>query len=195
MEKTLEQQPGNCLRIVLFGPESSGKTTLAKQLASYFKAPWVPEYMREYLQEKWDTKNEQITRDDLLPIARGQMILENDAAAGSDTLLFCDTNLLELKVYSQFYYDGFCPSEILKACSINHYDHYLLTHIDTPWEVDDLRDRPYEREKLFRIFEKELQQNEVPYTLLKGNEKERFEKATQILATLKIKLNADRKGH
>jgi len=113
------------------------------------------------------------------------MILENNATKKSSTFLFCDTNLLELKVYSQYYYDGYCPDEIVEACSIHHYDQYLLTHIDTPWEVDDLRDRPYEREKLFRIFEMELQQNKVPYTLLKGNEKERFERAAQVLTTLK----------
>lgn len=195
MEKILEQQPSNCLKIVFFGPESSGKTTLARQLAAYYKSLWVPEYMREYLQEKWDTKNEQVTRDDLLPIAKGQMIAENNAAKEANTFLFCDTNLLELKVYSQYYYDGFCPDEIIKACSNNHYDYYFLTQIDTLWEADDLRDRPYEREKLFRIFEKELQDNKVPYTLLKGDEKERLEKATQVLTTLKMKLNADRKGH
>jgi NadR type nicotinamide-nucleotide adenylyltransferase len=186
MEKTLGQIPSNCLKIVLFGPESSGKTTLAEQLAAHYNTRWVSEFMREYLQEKWDSKKEKVRRDDLLPIARGQMILENNAAKESNTFLFCDTDLLELKVYSQYYYDGFCPAEILKACSNNHYDHYFLTHIDTPWEVDDLRDRPYEREKLFRIFEKELQQNKIPYTLLKGDEKERLEKATQVLTTLKI---------
>ena len=54
MEKTLNQQPSTCLKVVLFGPESTGKTTLARQLANHFDTLWVPEYMREYLQEKWD---------------------------------------------------------------------------------------------------------------------------------------------
>jgi len=186
MEETLRQIPSDCLKIVLFGPESSGKTTLARALAQRYKTEWVPEYMREYLQKKWDKNKESITKQDLLPIAYGQMEMENKAARKANTFLFCDTNLREIKVYCDYYYDGFCPEEILKATSENTYDHYFLTHIDTPWEQDDLRDRPYDREKLFRIFEAELQKNSLPYTVLVGSEKERLIKAAQVLATLKL---------
>lgn len=185
MEKTLEQQPSNCIKIVLFGPESSGKTTLAQQLAAHYNTRWVPEFMREYLQEKWDSEKKICEVEDLLPIARGQMQLENNAASKVDTLLFCDTNLLELKVYSEYYYHGFCPSEIKNFAIKNRYDLYLLTYIDTPWEQDDLRDRPHDRQKLFRIFETELQQLQLPFQLVKGSKAERLETAIQAIEKLR----------
>jgi len=185
MEETLKQVSSDCLKIVLFGPESTGKTTLARQLANYYGTQWVPEYMRDFLQKKWDNNGETIQKEDLVPIAKGQINAENDALKAAEQFLFCDTNLLELKVYSQYYYDGYCPQEILEACEENTYDYYFLTQIDTPWEADDLRDRPYDREKLFRIFEKELQQRKLPYILLEGNEKERLQRATQLLSNLK----------
>ncbi|MBL4663348.1 MAG: ATP-binding protein [Flavobacteriaceae bacterium] len=185
MEETLRQTDSNCLRIVLFGPESSGETTLAKQLAAHFDTQWVPEFMRDFLQKKWDDTKETIEKKDLTPIAEGQINSENRSLKLAQNFLFCDTNLLELKVYSEYYYDGYCPKEILKACDENMYDHYFLTQVDTPWEADDLRDRPYEREKLFRIFEKELQQRKLPYTLLEGDQKDRLQRAIQLLSKLK----------
>lgn len=185
MEKTLEQIPSNCLKIVLFGPESSGKTTLAKQLATHYHTLWVPEFMRTYLQKKWDDEKQRVNKNDLIAIAQGQIASENLAAPNAQKFLFCDTNLLELKVYSEYYYNGYCPETILEASKQNHYDHYFLTHIDTPWVPDDLRDRPYDRQKLFRIFESELQKKSLPYSVLMGDEKERLQKAIQVLATLK----------
>lgn len=185
MEKTLGQIPSDCLKIVLFGPESSGKTTLANQLAASYKTQWVPEFMRTYAQNKWETTGTIIEKEDLLSIAQGQIDAENELSMVAHKILFCDTNLLELKVYSEYYFDGYCPSEIVKACEENHYDHYFLTQVDVPWQADDLRDRPYDREKLFRIFERELLINKLPFTLLEGTEEERLRKAAQVLATMK----------
>ncbi|MDP5043417.1 MAG: ATP-binding protein, partial [Leeuwenhoekiella sp.] len=76
MEKIPEQQPGDCIKIVLFGPESSGKTTLSRALSEYYKTLWVPEYAREYLQKKWVTQKTICEPKDILPIARGQIKLE-----------------------------------------------------------------------------------------------------------------------
>ncbi len=193
MEKTLEQSPSDCLRIVLFGPESTGKTTLAKQLAAYYSVPWVPEYMREYLQKKWDDKKEKCTKDDLIPIAKGQMIAENKAAALTDRLLFCDTNLLEISIYSEYYYNGFCPEEIKKYSERNTYDLYFLTYIDPEWQFDDLRDRPDEREKMFRIFESQLINQNLQFEILKGNQDERFDLAVKMIENrLKGKNNVNK---
>jgi len=97
MEEKLTQRPSTCFRVVLFGPESTGKTTMAKQLAAHFKTVWVEEYMREYLQEKWNSKKEVCQPNDILPIAVGQMNLENEKLAQANKILFCDTNLLNLK--------------------------------------------------------------------------------------------------
>lgn len=184
MEKTLEQTPSNCLKIVLFGPESTGKTTLAKQLAAHFNTLWVPEYMREYLQEKWDQTKEKCTKEDLMPIAKGQMNAENEASVLAGKLLFCDTNLLEIKVYSEYYYDGFCPEEIEKYALENRYDLYFLTYVDTQWQFDDLRDRPDEREKMFRIFESQLTNQNLQFEILKGNQDERFDLAVKMIENL-----------
>jgi NadR type nicotinamide-nucleotide adenylyltransferase len=180
MEKTLEQQPSDCIKIVLFGPESTGKTTLAKDLAAHFKTAWVPEYMREYLQKKWDELEERISWEDLLPIARSQIATENIAARQANELLFCDTDLRELKVYCEYYYDGECPEEIEIAVRNNSYHLYLLTDIDTPWVADDLRDRPEDRTTLFRIFETELIKNGLNYHVLMGSRTQKFNMAVAL---------------
>ena len=192
MEKTLEQQPTNCLKIVLFGPESSGKTTLAMALASYYKTKWVPEFMRAYLQKKWDESKQICTKDDLLPIATGQILSENTLSDLADEVLFCDTNLLELKVYSEYYFDGYCPSEIETAAPLNNYKLYLLTYIDTPWEDDDLRDRQYDRSTLFRMFEEELVKQNLPYLILKGNNNARLQSAIKAVDSLLLEKNANK---
>ena len=105
MEEKLRQEPSDCIRIVLFGPESTGKTTLSRQLANHYNVSWVPEYMRIYLQNKWNTLREVCVYEDLIPIAIGQMALENQAVKKEDKIVFCDTNLLEIKVYSEAYYN------------------------------------------------------------------------------------------
>lgn len=183
MEKKLLQQPINIVKIVLFGPESTGKTTLSKQLARHYNTVWTPEYAREYLQKKWNNHRKTCEAKDLIPIAIGQMKLENKLAKKADRILICDTDLLETKVYSEEFY-GFVDQDLNEAAKINNYDLYLLTYIDTPWEEDDLRDRPKQRLKMFTAFEEALQKNNKPYLLLKGNKEDRFKKAVETINTI-----------
>lgn len=161
----------------MFGPESSGKTTLCNQLAAHFETVSVPEFMRVYLQDKWDRTKQVCEKKDLIPIAEGQINSENELSPIANKLLFCDTNLRELKVYSKAYYDDFCPAEIEKAVKQHHYDLYFLTYIDTPWIKDDLRDKPDERELMFEKFKHELEQNNCNYILLRGDEDVRLNTA------------------
>ena len=179
MEEKYKQQPSNCVKVVLFGPESTGKTTLSRHLARHYNSVWVPEYAREYLQNKWNNERKTCEPDDLLPIARGQIKLENKLSQKTDTVLICDTDLLETKVYSETYYLGTCDPILEKYAKENTYDLYFLTYIDTPWEADDLRDKPEEREAMFKAFEKALITNKRPYVLLKGDKKTRLETAVK----------------
>ena len=177
MEEKLKQQPSNCLKVVIFGPESTGKTTLSQMLARHYNSIWVPEYAREYLQDKWNNERKTCEPHDLIPIAIGQMRLENELAQKTDTILICDTDLLETKVYSEAYYLGSCDPILDKYAQENTYDLYFLTYIDVPWIEDDLRDKPNERERMFKAFEDALIKYERPYVLLKGNKTERLKKA------------------
>jgi NadR type nicotinamide-nucleotide adenylyltransferase len=177
MEEKLKQQSSDCLKIVVFGPESTGKTTLSKKLAEHYNTTWVPEYAREYLQKKWDEEQKICELQDLIPIAIGQITLENELAKTANEVLICDTDLLETKVYSEMYYNGFCDESLDKYARLNNYDLYFLTYIDTPWEADDLRDRPHQRMEMFLAFENALKTHNKPHILLKGTLDERFKLA------------------
>ena len=186
MEENLRQLSNGATKIIkiaLFGPESTGKTTLARQLAEYYKTEWVPEYAREYLQKKWD-KNQQIcTVDDMLPIAYGQTKLENESTSIANKYLFCDTNLLVTKVFSEVYYN-FCDPVLNQAAREHEYDLFFLTDIDVPWEKDDLRDGPDQRESVFAIFKQSLLDNNKPFVILSGDKNLRFKKAIAIIDDL-----------
>lgn len=184
--KHTREHSNGIVKVVLFGPESTGKTTLAKRLAEHYKTIWVPEYMREYLEHKWKTKKQLVSKDDLIPIAQGQVNLEKNALEEVDKVLICDTNLLELKVYFEYYYDGFYPEFIKEQVAKSDFDIYLLTYVDTPWEEDILRDRPHNREEMFSIFEAELKKQGFPYQILKGGLDERLKKSIEIIDSLKV---------
>ena len=174
MEKDLKQTESNCIKVVLFGPESTGKTTLAKKLARHYNSVWVREYAREYLQNKWNNERKTCEPKDLPEIAKGQIKLENELSKKTDSVLICDTDLLETKVYSESYYSGTCDPIIEKYALENTYDLYLLTYIDVPWVKDDLRDKPNERIKSFKIFESTLKKYNRPYVILKGSKQQRI---------------------
>ena len=185
MEEYLKQEPADCLKVVLFGPESTGKTTLSRQLARYYNSVWVPEYARMYLQDKWNNERKTCEPKDLLPIAKGQMQSENSLAKKTDTVLVCDTDLLETKVYSEAYYLGTCDPMLEKYALENQYDLYFLTYIDTPWEADGIRDLQHKRAEAFQQFQQTLQIYNQPYLLLKGDVETRFQKAVETIDKLR----------
>ena len=178
------QRENNCLKIVLFGPECTGKTTLAKLLANHYKSQWVPEFAREYLQKKWDKFQKVCTKEDLLNIVSGQLKMESNKISKARKFLFCDTNILVTRIWSETHFDGYCDPEIIKLSEKLSYDYYLLTSIDVPWKKDDLRDRPYDREKMFSYFKDTLDNNNKPYSIIKGSIEERLSNSIKILNNL-----------
>ncbi|MNK70829.1 Trifunctional NAD biosynthesis/regulator protein NadR [compost metagenome] len=185
MEKDLKQQKTNIIKIALFGPESTGKTTLAKQLADYYETEWVPEFARDYLQEKWEENKHICVADDMMPIAYGQTALENEKLANANKYLFCDTNLMVTKVFSEMYY-GFCDPLLNEAALKHEYDLFFLTDIDVPWEKDDIRDTPEGRETVFSVFKQTLIDTKKPFITLSGNKEIRLAKATAIIDELTL---------
>ena len=181
MEKKLTQDPINIVKVVLFGPESTGKTTLSRHLARYYNTVWTPEFARAYLQKKWNNERKTCEKKDLIPIAIGQMKMENKLAKKADKLLICDTDLLETKVYSEEFYGGFVDEKLNKAANENQYDLYLLTYVDTPWEKDDLRDRPEQRLEMFNAFENALKKHKKNYIILRGDKETRLKNATEAI--------------
>jgi len=190
MEKSLRQAPINLVKIVLFGPESTGKTTLSDQLARHYHTVWVEEYARPYLQKVWNQERRTCEPRDIMPIAYGQVALENRLAKRADKVLICDTDLLETKVYSEEYYGGFVDPLLEEAVQENSYDLYFLTYIDTPWVADDLRDRPEQRLEMFNAFKNALEKYNRPYILLKGDKETRLKIAIDAIdAILKDRTN------
>ncbi|WP_041632765.1 AAA family ATPase [Maribacter sp. HTCC2170] len=184
MEEKFRQEPSDILKVVLFGPESTGKTTLSEQLARHYNTVWAPEYARRYLQDKWNNERKTCEPKDLLPIAEGQMKLENDLVKKATKILICDTDLLETKVYSEAYYLGYCDPMLEKYALENKYDLYFLTYIDIPWEADDLRDKPNERERMFLYFKNTLVKYNRKFITLKGDKKTRLKTAIEHIDNL-----------
>lgn len=184
MEKKINQIKSSLIKIVLFGPESTGKSTLSNALAKHYKSVCVPEYARDFLQSKWDMYRKTCEKKDLWAIAKGQEKLENEISKKANRVLFCDTNLLQTKVYSEIYYEGYCDPRIEKSATENYYDLYFLCDVDIPWVPDDLRDKPNERVIMFKAFKKELEKQNLTYVVLKGSYKTRMDIATKHINVL-----------
>jgi len=173
-----------CLKIVLFGPESSGKTTLANHLAEHYKTKWVPEFARDYLQRKWNKNNEVCGLDDLPIIVNGQKSLENKLLKSANNIIFCDTNAVVTQIWSQTHFNGYCSPEILKVAKQSNHDFYLLTNIDVPWKNDNLRDRPNNRKKMLKVFQKTLETYNFPFKLISGDINSRLKSSIEIIDKL-----------
>lgn len=170
------------LVVVVTGSECTGKTQLAADLAAHFQAPVSPEYVREYL----DAKGAPLDADDVAPIARGQVRVEDEATALASRLVIKDTDLVSTVIYSRHYY-GHCPDWIARAEASRLADLYLLLHPDVPWVADGLqRDRPEERAEMHERFRRRLEASGTRVVDIAGCWEIRLEKAitavTQALA-------------
>ena len=157
------------ITVVLSGAESTGKTTLSRDLARAFGTVATPEYARLYL----DAKGLPLTVHDVEPIARGQMALEDDAVHGARRLLFKDTDLVSTVVYARHYY-GACPGWIEDAARQRAGDLYLLLYPDVAWVADGPhRDRPQAREEIHGLFRVVLGELGVTFIDVRGSWAER----------------------
>lgn len=155
-------------KVVVIGPESTGKSMLSEQLAAHFNTAWVPEYARGYL----DALGRPYKQEDLLRIAEGQLQSED---AHQRELLICDTDLHVIKVWSEAKY-GTCDTRILEMIAARKYDLYLLTYIDIPWQDDPLREHPHpaERSYFYEIYRDIVINSGTPWADIRGSYEERF---------------------
>jgi len=164
-------------KIVVIGPESTGKSTLCKQLADHFKTNWCPEYAREYLEKNGIN----YTYEDLLSIAKGQIALEEKTLSAVDSqpsTVFFDTDMHVMKVWCEFAF-GKCHSWILNQIALRQYDMYLLCNVDLPWIKDSLREYPdlVTRNKLYHFYKDIMINQAVPWVEIGGDYHERLERA------------------
>ena len=189
-------------KIVAIGPESTGKSTLCKQLADHFKTIWCPEYAREYLNQN----GVKYGYDDLAKITQGQLLIEDyftelevsseqlaDAhrlpfTTHNSQLLFLDTNMYVMKVWYEYVF-GRCEFVVLDEIATRQYDLYLLCNIDLPWTADEMREYPDEKPRieLYNIYKDLLINQTTPWIEISGNYDERLQKAINAVNKLIVK--------
>ena len=177
-------------KIVVIGPESTGKSTLCGYLADYYNTLWCPEFAREYLLENGTA----YTIDDLITIAKGQLdevqkhieaLQSQMDQTGIVKPLIIDTDMYVMKVWSEYVF-GECDFFILDQIVKRKYDHYLLCNIDLPWVKDELREYPDEKPRieLFNIYKDLLINQSVPWTIISGSYEERLAQAIETVDSI-----------
>lgn len=155
-------------KVAIVGPECTGKSELAQFLAAQYNTSWVPEYARNYI----DNLVRPYNVDDLTVIAHGQLRLEEEYVRDAKGILFFDTTLLVVKIWSEFKY-GYCDPSIAAALTETKYDLHLLTYIDIPWEDDPQREHPGKREELYQIYLEQIRTMNVPFVEIRGEREQR----------------------
>ena len=163
-------------KILITGPESTGKSTLTRALAEYFNAPFVIEYARIYL-DKLDRKYNQ---DDLLEIAKGQIRLEEEALALEQDFVIVDTALNVIDIWSREKFGSTHPW-ILEEMQKRAYDLYLIPDIDLEWTFDPQRENPHDRDRLMRLYQQSFEQRNIPYHMVRGQGEKRTQNAIDII--------------
>ena len=161
-------------KIAITGPESTGKSWLTDHLASHYQAPFVPEYARGYI----DRLGRPYEQQDLLQIAKGQVAAEKEMELQGPGMLFLDTELIVIKIWSLHKY-GVCDPFILKAIEKQNYDLYLLCDVDLPWEHDKQREHPHLRPFFLNWYRKELEYYGFPFEMVSGLGDERLQGALE----------------
>ena len=170
--------------VVVTGSESTGKTTLAGDLARHFETAWAPEFSRTYLDEKTARTGLPLDASDVEPIARGQIAVEDRAIAEARGLAVLDTDLVSTTVYARHYY-GSCPAWIDQAARERRGDLYLLCDIDVPWVADQARDRPHDRAHMHGLFVAALEALGARYVTIRGSWAERRQLAIAAVSSLR----------
>lgn len=169
-------------KIVIIGPESTGKSTLTEQLATHYNTAWCPEFAREYLKEN----GMDYSFEDLLNIARGQLVLEDNLLAqAKNGLYFIDTDMYVMKVWCEVAFNN-CHTWILKQIAARKYDLLLLCDTDLPWVKDDLREYPdlHTRQRLFKMYKDLLINQGTKWAIISGTYAERLQVALSVIKTV-----------
>ena len=166
-------------KIVITGPECSGKSTLSQVLAEYYGVPWVPEMARPYL----DGIGRSYVESDLRGIAELQIRMEEERAASSGevpSLLICDTDLITIRIWGEEKY-GMSDPWIVEQTVERPYDLWLLCSPDIPWVYDPQRENPHDRDRLFEVYEKMLNALGKPYAVIRGEASDRLKQAVTVI--------------
>jgi len=171
------------LKIAILGPESTGKTVLAEQLAAYFKSQWVPEYAREYVEKLASPYG----FDDICNIAKRQIQKEKEVEnqRTQTNYIFFDTELIITKVWFLYRF-GKVPDFLTEQLDSGFFDFYLLCSPDLPWEPDPVREHGEDREFFFNWYKKEIEQTGKPYVIVDGFGIQRLQNALDSLIKLNI---------
>jgi NadR type nicotinamide-nucleotide adenylyltransferase len=168
-------------KIVVLGPESTGKSTLCAELAKHYNTSWCPEYARQFLNEN-GTK---YSYEDLLTIAKGQLAGEDAHVENASDLLIIDTDMYVMKVWCEYVFNN-CHPFILEQINSRKYDAYLLCDIDLPWTADEMREYPNEepRRELFTIYKELLINQNTPWGIVRGTGGVRTQNAVALIKEL-----------
>ena len=166
------------LKVVVTGPESSGKSTLTEYLHQHFESEKVDEYSRSFL----ESLNRPYQQEDLVTIAKRQLKAQK-AAEEKGGLVICDTGIEVIKIWSEFKY-GNCPKTLASMDDASSIDLFLLCSPDLPWVFDPLRENPNDRDVLFNLYKQYLDAKEARYEIIYGEENERSALAVKALNDL-----------
>ena len=166
-------------RVCVFGPESTGKSTLTEALARHYGTVFVPEYARTHITANGGL----VEAHDMLPIARGQLASERALARRCDRVLFSDTDVLATTIWSEVLF-GQVDAEVEALAASQHFDLTLLLDVDVPWVADIVRYLPGERASFFARCEEALARRSRNTIMVRGTWDERFESATRAVDAL-----------